>query len=156
MQPIDLGEMEKKFKGKPFTCVIQAHLDKTKKKYYPNLIADTIQLLPEEVREYGQSWIKRWESRVHDKEVHGGDCDEVLKLITKDAKAFLYNHHYKGKADDKLLFYMFQLIVLHYAQQAAHDKQIRSYFIPPKTLQDYKTIIGWVAAGLAILFLIFG
>lgn len=156
MQSFDLAELEKKFRGKPFSCVIQAHLEKTKTKYFSSLITDTIQLLPEDVQGYSSNWISRWESRVHDSQIYNGECDEVLKLVTKDAKAFLQKNHYQSKMDDKLLFYMFQLIVLSYAEKAAIDKQIRKYFIPPKTLQDYKQHIGWVAAALVILFLIFG
>jgi len=145
LKPINLSELRAGFTGRPFSELINHHLNRQSQDQRIQGINGTIAMLPEEARGLVEGFIDRWNLRAYDRAFCQTDTASVFDEITEDAKNVLSQ---KGlHTDDEMLFNMFNIIVLSYAYSAYDQPKMREF------MRVNGSIFPWVSA-ISLLYAI--
>ena len=125
LKPINLSELRAGFAGRPFSKVINHHLNRQSQDQRIQGINGTITMLPEEARGLVEGFIDRWNLRAYDRAFWQTDTASVFDEITEDAKNVL--SEIGLHTDDEMLFNMFNIIVLSYAYSAYDQPKMREF-----------------------------
>jgi len=124
-QTINLSELRAGFEDKPFSQLIEHHLNRQSQDQRIQGINGTIAMLPEEARGLVEGFIDRWNLRAYDRAFWKTDTASVFDDITEDAKNVLSDI---GLAvDDDTLFNMFNIVALSYAYSAYDQPKMREF-----------------------------
>ncbi len=124
-QTVNLSELRAGFEGRPFSQLIEHHLNRQTQDQRIQGINGTIARLPEEARGLVEGFIDRWNCRVYDPAFWQTDTASVFDEITEDAKNVLSDI---GLAVcDDMLFNMFNIVVLSYAYSAYDQPKMRRF-----------------------------
>lgn len=124
-QRINLSELREGFKGRPFSQLVDHHLNRQSQSQRVQAVKGTEGMLPEQARGLVEGFIDRWNLRVYDQVFWDTDTASVFDEITKDAKNVLSETGIQ--ADDEMLFNMFNIIVLSYAYSAYDQPKMRKF-----------------------------
>ncbi len=127
MGGVNLGELIMGFKNKKFCELIERHIRAVKgnTKKLQNAVLETALLLPPEARTLVEDFIDKWISRAYDQWFWQQDADIVFCNIVEHAGNLLAKH--KIKTNDEVLFNMFQIIVLSYANSASDQPNMQEF-----------------------------
>ncbi len=125
LKPIDLSELRAGFAGRPFSKLINHHLNRQSQDQRIQAINGTIAMLPEEARGLVEGFIDRWNLRAYDRGFWQTDTASVFDDITGDAKNVLSGIGLRTV--DEMLFNMFNIIVLSYAYSAYDQPKMREF-----------------------------
>lgn len=124
-QTVSLSELRAGFEGRPFSHLIDHHLNRQSQDQRIQGINGTIAILPEESRGLVEGFIDRWNLRAYDPAFWQTNTASVFDEITEDAKNVLSDI---GLAvDDDMLFNMFNIVVLNYAYSAYDQPKMREF-----------------------------
>jgi hypothetical protein len=124
-QTVNLSELRAGFEGRPFCQLIDHHLNRQNQDQRIQGINGTIAMLPDEARGLVEGFIDRWNLRAYDKSFWQTDTASMFDEITQDAKNVLSETGLR--ADDDMLFNMFNIVVLSYAYSAYHQPKMREF-----------------------------
>jgi hypothetical protein len=138
LKPINLSELRAGFAGRPFSQLINHHLNRQSQGQRIQGINGSIAMLPEEARGLVEAFIDRWNLRAYDRAFWQTNTASVFDEITEDAKNVL--SEVGLHADDEMLFNIFNVIVLSYAYSAYDQPKMREF------MRVKGSIFPWVSA----------
>ncbi len=144
MQRINLEEVRQGFQGKPFSKLIEYHLQRQKQNARIRDLQGTIQLLPEEARPLVESFIDRWNERLCERDFLQTEASHVFDQIVDDARNVLVESGIQF--NDETLFDMFNIIVLNCAYSAYDQPKTREFMGIHSVRFPWWAYVGLVAA----------
>ena len=99
--------------------------------YFQNAIIGNINELPMDVRTFVEGFIDMWNNMAYDRSFWQDDASVVFGYILSEAKKLLDNNN--AESNDKILFHMFQIIVLNFAYTAEKQPKMRKFIGIKKT-----------------------
>ncbi len=156
---VNLTELREGFKNTMFKELIEYHLEKQDARMRANAILGLFQSLPTPVLPYVEGWIDRWNPKLYDRGFFYRDTAEVFDDILADAKVYLGSAGYTDAISNKLLFDLFQQIVLNYAYNfestPAAVQHVGIRYLPKKKTRfsTYLMAGGVVLASIIALFM---
>lgn len=137
-QTVNLSELRAGFEGRPFSRLIDHHLNRQSQDQRIQGINGTVAMLPEDTRGLVEGFIDRWNLRAYDRAFWQTDTASVFDEMTEDAKKVFFDMGLS--ADDDMLFNMFNIVVLNYAYSVYDQPKMRE-FIGIK-----RTTFPWISA----------
>lgn len=126
MNNINIVELEKGFRGKPFNKLIEAHINKQNEVGLYNVSCGLKTHLPLQVQSSIEGFIDVWNESVYSKEFWITDTAEIFISIVNSATEVLKNSWVED-VDDEMLFSMFQIVVLNYAYTAVNQTEMQKF-----------------------------
>jgi len=137
-QSVDISELRAGFKGRPFSQLVDHHLNRQSQDQRIQGINGTIAMLPEQARGLVEGFIDRWNLRAYDQLFWRTDTASVFDEIMADVNNVLVEAGLH--ADDEILFNMFNIIVLSYAYSAYDQPKMREF------MGTKASVFPWVSA----------
>jgi hypothetical protein len=135
---VNLAELRAGYEGKPFSQLIEHHLNRQSQDQRIQGINGTIAMLPEEARGLVEGFIDRWNLRAYDRAFWKTDTASVFDDITEDAKNVLSD--IRSAVDDDTLFNMFNIVALSYAYSAYDQPKMREF------MKVKGSVFPWISA----------
>lgn len=124
---VNLEQFRQRCKGKPFSQLIEHHINRSSEKELLNACIGTIAMLPEAIQPLAENFIDRWNQYAYSQELWSQDTASVFDDLLDDYLAYSTFNSPNYTINDEDSFNMFQIVVLSYAYSASSQPKMREF-----------------------------